>query len=136
MGGLGGLGLEVANWMVDRGARNLILVSRSGVTTGYQALCMRKWAEKGVQVETPQINLSSYENAEHFIQQLTKDGKKIGGVFNSGLVRHLTKDQRKNKVSHLHQWQCRKRIQLICICIFYHTLFVYGKFLGFERCRN
>lgn len=35
-GGLGGFGLELADWMVLRGARKLVLSSRSGVTTGYQ----------------------------------------------------------------------------------------------------
>jgi len=30
VGGLGGLGLEVAYWMVTRGAKKLVLVSRSG----------------------------------------------------------------------------------------------------------
>lgn len=35
-GGLGGFGLELAQWLVDRGARSLILTSRSGVRTGYQ----------------------------------------------------------------------------------------------------
>uniref|UniRef100_A0A6P7GLV5 Fatty acid synthase-like n=1 Tax=Diabrotica virgifera virgifera TaxID=50390 RepID=A0A6P7GLV5_DIAVI len=41
IGGLGGFGLEVADWLVLRGARNLILVSRKGVTTGYQSLRIR-----------------------------------------------------------------------------------------------
>ena len=50
VGGLGGLGMEVANWMVDRGARHLILTSRSGVTSGYQSLCLRKWKQLGVTV--------------------------------------------------------------------------------------
>lgn len=35
-GGLGGFGLELSDWMVLRGARKLVLSSRSGVTTGYQ----------------------------------------------------------------------------------------------------
>lgn len=35
-GGLGGFGLELADWMILRGARKLVLSSRSGVTTGYQ----------------------------------------------------------------------------------------------------
>lgn len=29
-GGLGGFGLELAHWLVERGARNLILTSRRG----------------------------------------------------------------------------------------------------------
>ena len=36
IGGLGGMGLELANWMIERGARHLILASRSGVNNGYQ----------------------------------------------------------------------------------------------------
>lgn len=33
-GGLGGFGLELAHWLVLRGARKLVLTSRSGVRTG------------------------------------------------------------------------------------------------------
>lgn len=35
-GGLGGLGLELAGWLISRGARKLVLTSRRGITTGYQ----------------------------------------------------------------------------------------------------
>lgn len=36
LGGLGGFGLELADWLVLRGARQLILTSRNGIATGYQ----------------------------------------------------------------------------------------------------
>lgn len=36
-GGLGGFGLELADWLVLRGCRKLVLSSRTGVKTGYQA---------------------------------------------------------------------------------------------------
>ena len=32
-GGLGGFGLELAHWLVERGARNLVLTSRRGIPT-------------------------------------------------------------------------------------------------------
>jgi NAD(P)-dependent dehydrogenase (short-subunit alcohol dehydrogenase family) len=32
-GGLGGIGRSIARWMVSRGVRNLVLLSRSGVST-------------------------------------------------------------------------------------------------------
>lgn len=35
-GGLGGLGLELADWLLRRGANKLVLTSRRGVSTGYQ----------------------------------------------------------------------------------------------------
>lgn len=36
-GGLGGFGLELINWLIERGARKLVAVSRNGVKNGYQA---------------------------------------------------------------------------------------------------
>lgn len=35
-GGLGGFGMELADWLVLRGAKNLVLSSRKGVVNGYQ----------------------------------------------------------------------------------------------------
>jgi len=37
VGGLGGFGLELAQWLIERGAKYLVLTSRVGVRTGYQA---------------------------------------------------------------------------------------------------
>lgn len=36
-GGLGGFGIELCDWLVIRGARVLVINSRRGVTTSYQA---------------------------------------------------------------------------------------------------
>lgn len=41
LGGLGGFGLELADWLVLRGARKLILTSRTGIKTGYQSSRIR-----------------------------------------------------------------------------------------------
>lgn len=40
-GGLGGFGLELADWLILRGCRNLVLSSRSGITNQYQAYRIR-----------------------------------------------------------------------------------------------
>lgn len=37
VGGLGGFGLELADWLIMRGARRLMLSSRRGISNGYQA---------------------------------------------------------------------------------------------------
>lgn len=36
IGGLGGFGLELADWLVMRGAKILVFCSRRGVTNAYQ----------------------------------------------------------------------------------------------------
>lgn len=37
VGGMGGFGLELVDWLIIRGARAIVISSRRGVTTGYQA---------------------------------------------------------------------------------------------------
>lgn len=38
VGGLGGLGLELADWLVLRGCKNLVISSSRGITNTYQEL--------------------------------------------------------------------------------------------------
>lgn len=40
-GGLGGFGLELADWLILRGCRKLVMSSRTGIKTGYQAYRIR-----------------------------------------------------------------------------------------------
>ena len=35
VGGLGGIGFELVSWLVERGARNVIIISRTAQKTGY-----------------------------------------------------------------------------------------------------
>lgn len=41
IGGLGGFGLELSNWLIGRGCRKLILSSRRGITSTYQSYRLR-----------------------------------------------------------------------------------------------
>lgn len=41
-GGLGGIGLELVNWMILKGATKFVLNSRRGVSNDYQTLCLFK----------------------------------------------------------------------------------------------
>lgn len=41
LGGLGGFGLELADWLVVRGAKKIVLTTRTGIKNGYQALKLK-----------------------------------------------------------------------------------------------
>lgn len=85
IGGLGGFGLELANWLVLRGARNIVLTSRSGVKTGYQSLMIRRWREKGVNVVVDKNDVTTKKGAENLCKEATKLGS-VGGIFNLAAV--------------------------------------------------
>lgn len=85
VGGLGGFGLELAHWLVSRGAKKLILTSRSGVKTGYQSLMVRRWTEKGVQVSIDTNDVTTLKGAQKMLRDAAHMGP-VGGIFNLAAV--------------------------------------------------
>ncbi|KAL9059556.1 MAG: hypothetical protein Q9206_001431, partial [Seirophora lacunosa] len=59
VGGLGGLGRSAAQWMARRGARNLILLSRSGPKSQAAHELLDQLRSAGVRVETPACDVAS-----------------------------------------------------------------------------
>lgn len=85
VGGMGGFGLELAQWMVKRGATRLVINSRSGVRTGYQAWCVRRWRELGVRVAVSTQDATSAAGARALLREAAALGP-VGGVFNLAAV--------------------------------------------------
>uniref|UniRef100_A0A4X2LHQ6 Fatty acid synthase n=1 Tax=Vombatus ursinus TaxID=29139 RepID=A0A4X2LHQ6_VOMUR len=84
-GGLGGFGLELAQWLILRGAEKLVLTSRSGIRTGYQAKRIQEWQQEGIQVLVSTSNASTLEGAQQLIAEATQLGP-VGGIFNLAMV--------------------------------------------------
>ena len=84
-GGLGGLGLELANFLVQRGARYLTLTSRSGVKTGYQRRLLAIWEKQGVEVLISNKDVSSANDTQLLFSDVKRMGP-VGGVFHLAAV--------------------------------------------------
>ncbi|CAH2091553.1 unnamed protein product [Euphydryas editha] len=85
VGGLGGFGLELGQWLVLRGASALVLNSRSGVRTGYQAWCVRRWREAGVRVAVSTADATTAAGARALLREAAALAP-VGGVFNLAAV--------------------------------------------------
>ena len=92
VGGLGGFGLELAYWTVLRGAKRLILTSRTGIKNAYQKLYLKRFREFGKLIEEYNIdlsvstnNLTTMEGTNKLIDEANAKGP-VGGVFNLALV--------------------------------------------------
>ncbi|XP_044262250.1 fatty acid synthase-like [Tribolium madens] len=85
LGGLGGFGLELADWLVLRGARNLLLTSRIGIQTGYQTQRFKIWQSYGTRVHISTITISSKEDCLNLIKEASKLGP-VDGIFNLAVV--------------------------------------------------
>ncbi|RVE51369.1 hypothetical protein evm_003924 [Chilo suppressalis] len=85
VGGLGGFGLELGVWLVTRGARKLVFVSRKGIRTGYQAWCIKRLRNEGVQVVVFTQDTTTMEGARTLMRDAAALGP-VGGVFNLAAV--------------------------------------------------
>ncbi|XP_011883711.1 PREDICTED: fatty acid synthase-like, partial [Vollenhovia emeryi] len=69
LGGLGGFGLELTNWLILRGARNVVLISRTGMKNGYQRMKVCLWKSYGVNVSiVTGINVTDPRDCEYLLQ--------------------------------------------------------------------
>ncbi|CAG9820290.1 unnamed protein product [Phaedon cochleariae] len=85
IGGLGGFGLELADWLVLRGAKKLVLTSRSGVRTGYQKSRIKCWKSYGTEILISQDDITSRDGCRSLIEQAQKLGE-VTAVFNLAVV--------------------------------------------------
>ena len=81
-GGLGGLGLSVAEWMVSLGAKHLVLVSRNQ-PNALAADKLRRLEEASAQVMVAQADVSERAQIADVLEQITSSGIPLRGVIHS-----------------------------------------------------
>lgn len=91
-GGFGGMGLRLAQWMADRGARNLVLASRSGAATEEAQLLVRKLEQSGVNVNIAHTDVSDANAVANLLNTITPPLRGVihaAGIFDDRvLLRH------------------------------------------------
>ncbi|XP_012543114.2 fatty acid synthase isoform X2 [Monomorium pharaonis] len=86
LGGLGGFGLELTDWLIFRGARNITLVSRNGMKNGYQRMKIRLWKSYGVNVLIiKNINVADPDDCAYLLRT-AENIAPIDAIFNLGVV--------------------------------------------------
>src|SRR5581483_3003802 len=84
-GGLGGLGLQMAHWLVARGARNLVLVGRSAPSE--QALApLQQLRQAGARVEVRQVDVSQRNQVETLLRDVKSSLPPLAGIIHSAGV--------------------------------------------------
>ncbi|KAM7359337.1 fatty acid synthase 3 [Cochliomyia hominivorax] len=96
-GGLGGFGLELADWMATRGARNIVLSSSRGISKGYQSYRIALWKTYGCSVKVSRSDITTYEGCQKLLEE-AEELAPVGGIFNlavvlrDGIFTNLTKE--------------------------------------------
>ncbi|MBK8815456.1 MAG: SDR family NAD(P)-dependent oxidoreductase [Methylococcaceae bacterium] len=98
-GGLGGFGLRTAQWLVEKGAKNLILLSRSGSVTDESQLVLEALEKQSVRVYakscdvTDKIALKAVLDNTKYTMPPLKGIIHAATVIDDALVRNTTPEQ-------------------------------------------
>ncbi|KAE8167506.1 polyketide synthase [Aspergillus tamarii] len=97
VGGLGGLGRALAEWLYTKGARSLAFLSRSGAARG-EAQATVQWLQShGVEVTVFRGDVTNYGDVETCVQGISN----LGGIFQAAMVLQDAPLERMT----LDQWQ-------------------------------
>lgn len=85
-GGASGFGLEIARWMVDRGARHLVLLSRSGPKIDADRAAIQAMQDRGVCVLLPHADITDAAAVTQLIERLRSEMPPLTGVVHGAAV--------------------------------------------------
>jgi NADPH:quinone reductase-like Zn-dependent oxidoreductase/acyl carrier protein len=85
-GGLRGFGLEVAKWLVSRGARHLALVTRSGVSTPEARAALDELEAAGVAVRAFAADIADAQALGQVLAEVRRDLPPLRGIVHAATV--------------------------------------------------
>ena len=81
-GGLGALGQYVAHWLIDAGAKNIVLVSRSNPSEDVQEQ-LNQWREQDISVSVVAADVSSSDSVKALFAKISTYSRPLKGVFHT-----------------------------------------------------
>ncbi len=85
-GGFGGFGLETARWLAAKGARNIMLVGRSGAASPAAREALASLAAQGVRVRAEALDISDKAATQRLFARFGKDLPVLGGIIHAAMV--------------------------------------------------
>ena len=85
-GGTGGIGRSIARWMVDHGARNLILLSRSGTTRNEAKSLVTELEAHRARIYAPACDVSDSGTLCQFIENAAQTMPPIRDCIQASMV--------------------------------------------------
>lgn len=85
-GGLGGFGLALARWLVERGAGHLVLLGRQGAATPESRGAVEALRLAGATVDVARVDVTQAEALARLLAEVRRERPPIRGVFHAAMV--------------------------------------------------
>ncbi|KAK0756027.1 hypothetical protein N5P37_011400 [Trichoderma harzianum] len=85
-GGMGALGLEMADWLCEQGARHILLLSRSGKPNDSALSAIHRLSQQGCRCDVIRCDIISASDVECVASQAKKENWRIRGIIQAAMV--------------------------------------------------
>jgi len=85
-GGLSGFGLRTAEWLADKGARHLVLVSRSGPASETAQQAVKALQDRGVTVHAAACDVTDRQALQDLLTRTARELPPLRGVVHAAMV--------------------------------------------------
>jgi acyl transferase domain-containing protein/acyl carrier protein len=85
-GAFGGFGKVLANWLVQCGARHLVLSSRSGASTPKDATFVQDLRDRGADVQIVKADAGSTDDVARLFAEIRENGRPLRGIFHLAMA--------------------------------------------------
>ncbi|MEM7125060.1 MAG: SDR family NAD(P)-dependent oxidoreductase [Chloroflexota bacterium] len=82
-GGLGSLGLQNARWLVEQGARQIVLTGRRGVQSEHQQAFLDELAAEGIEVNVAQVDVADSAAMTSLLEEIAQTEHPLKGVIHA-----------------------------------------------------
>jgi len=86
VGGFSGLGLEISKWLVEKGVKNLVVMSRSGAKTDEAKEALKQMKEAGCNVLEAKVDVSDEDAMSKTLNDIKKNMPPIKGIIHGAMV--------------------------------------------------
>ena len=135
-GGLGGFGLETARWLISRGARNLVLVGRTGPSSAEARDSLAEFRRDGVKVDAVACDVTDEGAMASLFARIAAEMPPLRGVVHAaaviedGLIQNIERMQIARVLApkilgaqHLHQMTLQMELDFFVLYSSATTLF-------------
>ncbi|MCV9962677.1 SDR family NAD(P)-dependent oxidoreductase [Pararhizobium sp. BT-229] len=98
VGGIGGFGLAAANWLVEKGARNIALATRRGIADIETLEAIKRWENRGVSATIHACDVTDETAADQLLTALRQIGPlktvvHAAMVLDDALINNLSRER-------------------------------------------
>ncbi|ETS81066.1 hypothetical protein PFICI_06068 [Pestalotiopsis fici W106-1] len=86
IGGTGGLGRSMTRWMVGKGARNIVLLSRTGAVQSHVASLVEEMEQLSAKIAVKACDVACMDSVTEVVSSCTQELPPVAGVIHAGMV--------------------------------------------------